>query len=60
LKIGPLMVTRMFCNADLMQTENAFLKLMAEVKFFKANHMTLVLMDEELSILLSLKRTDFD
>jgi heat shock protein HslJ len=60
LKIGPLMVTRMFCNADLMQTENAFLKLMAEVKFFKANHMTLVLMDEEMSILLTLKRTDFD
>ncbi len=60
LAIGPLMVTRMFCDADLMQQETALLKALANVKTFKGNHMTLVLMDKDMSILRTLKRTDFD
>jgi len=60
IKIGPLASTRMACPAEVMEAEQAWLRMLESARTAEASHKELVLKDAAGAVIATLKRRNWD
>ena len=60
IKIGPLAVTRMACEPEVMDAEQGWLRMLESARGAEATPKTLLLRDQTGAILAALRRRDWD
>ncbi len=60
IKIGPLVSTKMACEPEVMNAEQAWFRMLASARKAEATHNTLVLKDQMGSDIARLRRRDWD
>jgi putative lipoprotein len=60
LTMGPLATTRMACRPEVMEREQEFLTMLAQVRHAEASHLKLTLKDGKGTVLAELVRRDAD